>query len=365
VTGRLAEIAIEERFTRNGWTIMRNGAGTDFGVDLAAFMRSDDRFVLPHALSIQVKGTQKARLRDDAALATVRASTLASWLWSSTPTICIVHEVTTGRTWWSTPSVALPDRTPRAARDRTLRLQHRLDSEHDWAYLADAVVEQWSHHHGAGALSDLALVLQALTQIALDTSLWTDAGGYAEAVYHAAAVHAYRTVSSLNGFAGRLGSEAFMSLAATVEDRSGLTYSHHSVRRNDLTLGIVSGVERQPESEYLLDVFGRCGTELAAAVPRLQQLARLPELAVPVDAVQSLNGITQRQLLIIDPERAAHVTSEDFAQSEGRPDTSFTAEPEYDSRVVRPLARPILDAMQRRRRPAAETPPPGTTPSKI
>jgi hypothetical protein len=107
---------------------------------------------LPHALSIQVKGVQHARIRDDAAAVVVRTSTLASWLWSNTPTICVMHELTTGRSWWSAPAAALPTRRLGHAKSRTLRLGQRLDKPSDWASLAAAVADQWNHHQGVGAL---------------------------------------------------------------------------------------------------------------------------------------------------------------------------------------------------------------------
>jgi hypothetical protein len=192
---------------------------------------------------------------------------------------------------------------------------------------------------------DIALVLQVLTGIALDTELWSNAGGYAEAVHHAAAVHTYRTVSSLNALTGRTGSEPFTALAVPTDEQVGLTWSHSLARRREQTLGVVSGVELQPRSEYLLEVFGRCGSELAAALPRLQQLARLPELGVAAAAIETLSHISALQLAIIDPARARELTVEDFAQIPDRPTTAFPAHPEYDNRVLRPIGRPLLPSL--------------------
>jgi hypothetical protein len=155
--GRRGEAAVADLFTRNGWIVVGNGQGTDFGIDLAAFRRSESQFVLTYALSIQVKAVERAQVRTPSATARVRSSTLASWLWSTTPTICVLHETSTGRSWWTTPGSAVSNRSPRGARSRTLRFDRSLDGADDWSSLTQTVVDQWSHHQGLGALMALRI----------------------------------------------------------------------------------------------------------------------------------------------------------------------------------------------------------------
>lgn len=318
---------------------MRNGPGTDFGVDLSAYRRSQDRYVLPHALSIQVKGTYTVKWRDGNAVVSVAGSTLSSWLWSNTPTICVLHELSTGGTWWATPAAALPDRSRGEAKTRTLRIRRPLQSDSDWDAMASEVAEQWTMHEGLGALADLALVLQLLTHVALDTELWTEYGGHAEAPYHAATVHAYRTVCALNAIAGRTSHPSFAEYAKPTADHVGLVWARHGVFRGGELLGVVCGIENQPESAYLVEVLGRCGTELAATVPRLRQLANLSELGISQEVLDSLERISERQLQIIDPEQARHLTLADLPQPADLPTDRHPDVLDYDSSPLRPLGR--------------------------
>jgi hypothetical protein len=320
---------------------MRNRPGSDFGIDLAAFKRADRRFVLPYALSVQVKAVEEAQEIDAGGVSVrIRSSTLASWLWSNTPTVCIVYEVLTGRMWWSVPVASSAARLDRSTASRTLRVEAGLDSEMDWLRFDAAVAELWSHHEGAGALMDVPLVLQLLTDMALYTDLWTRAGGTADAVHHAAAVHTYRTVASLNALAGRTGSEDFVGLAETAASEIGLSRGHGLVTRGDETLGVVSSIELRPWSTYLLEVFARSGRELAAAIPRLQQLARLPELGILADVASMLSRITDPQLSMINPDMAEKLTPADFAQVDDRVSLEvFPLSPEIDNQIPRPLAR--------------------------
>lgn len=338
--GRRGEAVVTERFEEHGWIVLRNRPNPDFGVDLAAFKRSDDRLVLPYALSVQVKTVDRARhVRSGGVSVQVRSSSLASWLWSNTPTVCIVCESSTDRLWWSVPVVSPTAELDRSVKSRALRLGARLDTEDDWSRLSATVAELWSHHEGAGVIMDVPLVLQVLTDIAFHTDLWTSAGGTSDAVYHAAAVYAYRTVAALNALAGRTGSDDFVALAETAAHQRGMSWSHRLVSRGDTMLGVVSGIELCAWSRDLLEVFGHSGHELAATVPRLQQLARMPELGIPSDVGAMFAAITWHQLAIIDPDAASELTSNDFAQIAERPTEQFPAVPELDNRVARPLAR--------------------------
>ncbi len=253
-TGRRGEAFVTEQFERHDWIVMRNGPGVDFGVDLAAFKRSDDRSVLPYALSVQVKAVTRAEPRRGGGVAVrVRPSTLASWLWSSTPTVCVVYEITTNRMWWSVPVVSETLAFDRAVKSRTLHLEKTLDSEEEWRALDGTVADLWRYHDGAGALADVPLLLQVLTDVALSTDLWTNVGDTADAIYHAAAVYVFRTVASLNALAGRTGSESFIGLAATTDDQVALSDSKTVVRRADEVLGVIYGTELKPR----LPIFGR------------------------------------------------------------------------------------------------------------
>lgn len=185
---------------------------------------------------------------------------------------------------------------------------------------------------------DVPLVLQVLTDVALETDLWTSAGGTAESVYHAAAVHTYRTVAGLNALAGRTGSPDFVALPTTTEENVGRSWGHILVSRGETTLGVISSIQLLPWSEYLLEVFALSGTELAAAVPRLQQLAALPELGMPGNLARLLRNIADIQLAVIDRNRAMDLTPTDFAQVSDRPVERFPLTPEVDNQVLRPLA---------------------------
>lgn len=347
--GRRGEAVVTERFEAHGWIVLRNRPNPDFGVDLAAFKRSDDRLVLPYALSVQVKTLNRARhVRSGGVSVQVRSSTLASWLWSNTPTVCVVCELSTGQLWWSVPVVSPTAELDRSTKSRSLRLDARLDTEDDWSRLSAAVAELWSHHGGAGVMMDVPLVLQVLTDIAFHTNLWTSAGGTSDAVYHAAAVFAYRTVAALNALAGRTGSDGFGALVDTAVNQRGMSWSHRLVSRGDTTLGVVSGIELCAWSTDLLLIFRHSGHELAATVPRLQQLARMPELGIPSDLGGMLAAITWHQLAIIDPHAASELSSDDFAQIPDRPTEQFPAVPELDNRVRRPLAQVTPAALRTR-----------------
>lgn len=337
--GRLGEAVVTERFEEHGWIVLRNRPNPDFGVDLAAFKRSEGRFVLPYALSVQVKTTNRAHhVRSGGVSVQVRSSTLASWLWSNTPTVCVVYELSTGQLWWSVPVVSPAAELDRGTKSRALRLDASLDTEQDWSRLSATVAELWSHHEGARVIMDVPLVLQVLTDIALHTDLWTTAGGTSDAVYHAAAVFAYRIVAALNALAGRTGSDDFVALPDTVANQRGMSWNQCLVSRGETTLGVVSGIELRAWSTDLLQIFGQSGHELAATVPRLQQLARMPELGIPSDLGGMLAAITRHQLAIIDPHAASELSSDDFAQIPDRPTEQFPAVPELDNRVRRPLA---------------------------
>lgn len=336
--GRLGEAVVTERFEEHGWIVLGNRPNPDFGVDLAAFKRSEGRLVLPYALSVQVKTTNRARhVRSGGVSVQVRPSTLASWLWSNTPTVCVVCELSTGQLWWSVPVVSPAAELDRSTKSRALRLDASLDTEEDWSRLYATVTELWSHHEGARVIMDVPLVLQVLTDIALHTDLWTTAGGTSDAVYDAAAVFAYRIVAALNALAGRTGSDDFVALPATADQR-GMSWSQCLVSRGETTLGVVSGIELRAWSTDLLRVFGQSGHELAATVPRLQQLARMPELGIPSDLGGMLAAITRHQLAIIDPHAASELSSDHFAQISDRPTEQFPAVPELDNRARRPLA---------------------------
>jgi hypothetical protein len=341
--GRHGESVVSERFEGHGWIVATNRPRTDFGVDLSAFRRASDRSVLPYALSVQAKTVNRATSSLAGGVSVrVKASTLASWLWSNTPTICVVYEEPTGRMWWTVP---VPGRGShsRAALTRTLWVGERLTDESEWSGLADTVCDLWNHHEGAGSLMDVALVLQVLTDVALETDLWSAAGGTSGAIYHAAAVHTYRTVAGLNALAGRIGSTEFLALADIADEQVGVCRSQGLVRREGVDLGVLSSIELRPWSTYLLDIFGQCGRQLAAAVPRLRQLAHLPELGIPADVAYMLRGITDLQLAIVDPDKAADLSEADFAQLADR-DETCPLDPEIDNQVLRMVARSSLTA---------------------
>lgn len=285
-------------------------------------------------------------MRGGSTTARVRSSTLASWLWSATPTICVVHETSTGRSWWTPPGSGLSRTNRSDARTRTLRFDRSLDEPADWGALTQSVIDQWSHHQGVGALMDVPLVLQVLTEAALATNLWTRADGQSDAIHHAAAIHVYRTVCAINALTGSIGSEGFADIRNPTKDEVGLSWGLHLVSRDAATLGVVSSIELQPQAAYLLNVLASSGAELAAAIPRLQQLARMPELGVPAGAAELLGDITPLQLAIIDPTRAAELSSSDLPQVPDRSLEHFPASPEIDNQAIRPLARPTIGQLR-------------------
>jgi len=203
--GRRGEAAAVDALESHGWIVFRNGPDSDFGVDLAVFKRSDDRFVLPYALSVQVKTVEKVAFKGTGVSVRVKSSTFSSWLWSNTPTVCVVFELSSGRMWWSTPVPSPAVSLDRTVKSRRIVLDRPLQSSEDWGRLDALAVELWAHHASASVLLDLPLVLQVLTDVADETDLWTNAGGTSSSVYHAAAVHTYRTVAGLNAVVGRTG----------------------------------------------------------------------------------------------------------------------------------------------------------------
>ena len=66
----------------------------------------------------------------------------------------------------------------------------------------------------------------------------------------------------------------------------------------------------------------------------------MPELGIPSDIRDMLEGITPINLELIDPIRAADLTPADLAQISDRPTTSFPDAPEYDNRALGPMTRP-------------------------
>ena len=345
--GRQGEAAVVDALEGHGWIVLRNGPDSDFGVDLAVFKRSDDRFVLPYALSVQVKTVNKAALVGTDVTVRVKSSSFSSWLWSNTPTVCIVLESSSGRMWWSTPVASPAVSLDRPVKSRRIVLDRALQSSDDWRDFDAQAVELWAHHASASVVLDLPLVLQVLTDVANETDLWTNAGGTSSSLYHAAAVHAYRTVAGLNAVVGRTGSVGFLELSDTAAPEQGcLSYGHGLVSRGDTTLGVISSIEWSPWSEWLLEVFGTSGHELATIVPRLQKLGRMPELGIPPDLVAMVSRIGRQQLAIIDPELAKSLTPDDFTQLADHPENPFPDAPEIHNEVARPLARALPGAMR-------------------
>ena len=345
--GRHGQAAVTAALEHRGWVVMRNGPDSDFGVDLSVFRRSDDRFVLPYALSVQVKTIGKAV--GDGAVPSVRvkSSTFASWLWSNTPTVCIVFERPSGKMWWSTPRAASRGTSNRTVNWRRIVVDRPLVSDEDWRRFTLAAVDLWAHHESAGVLLDLPLVLQVLTDIAIETDLWTNAGGTSSSIYQAAATHTYRTIAGLNAIAGRTGSAAFVGLASLDPSKQGcLSYGRGLVSLGETRLGVMNSVELSPWSDWLLEVFGSSGRELAAIVPRLQRLCRMRELGIPSKLAAMLSRISRQQMAIIDPDAACALTRDDFAQLADGPEEPFPDAPEIHNDVPRPLGRPLPEAMR-------------------
>jgi hypothetical protein len=84
-------------------------------------------------------------------------------------------------------------------------------------------------------------------------------------------------------------------------------------------------------------VFSLSGHEFAAAIPRLKQLAQIPELGMPRELAVMLTRITKQQLAIIDPERAKQITTKDFAHNRDLPRTEMPSVPEINNQVYPPL----------------------------
>lgn len=114
--------------------------------------------------------------------------------------------------------------------------------------------------------------------------------------------------------------------------------SFSSVIRDGERLGIITGQYIRVRSDYLADVFSLSGHEFAAAIPRLKQLAQIPELGMPRELAVMLTCITKQQLAIIDPERAKQITTKDFAHNRDLPRTEMPSVPEINNQVYPPLA---------------------------
>ena len=138
--------------------------------------------------------------------------------------------------------------------------------------------------------------------------------------------------------AGRTGSEAFCALAIPDWHHFTESDSFSSVIRDGERLGIITGQYIRVRSDYLADVFSLSGHEFAAAIPRLKQLAQIPELGMPRELAVMLTRITKQQLAIIDPERAKQITTKDFAHNRDLPRTEMPSVPEINNQVYPPLA---------------------------
>ena len=332
-----------EMFEQHGWIVADSRRNTDFGVDLSVFRRSRERFVLPFALSVQVKTTKMTKsVKQGGATVRVKSSTLAYWLWSSTPTICILYDKSSRQIWWSVPTGPEPAAFRAESKTRSLRLVHSLASEDDWSFLEATAEDLWDHHVGAGVLLDLPLIIQVLLDVADATDLWTSAGGTSDAIYHAAAIHAYRAVAALNAISGRIGSDSFLDLANPAPGQVSEVHKHGIVRRGDTDLGLLFSIVEEPRSEYLVEIFSACGHELASAVGRLREMCLMSELGIPQDLVNFLMRVDDLHLSLIDPERSRNLVPEDFHQLSDYPMGKYPSVPNIDNRVRRMLGRPRL-----------------------
>jgi hypothetical protein len=342
-SGRLGEAAVRLQFEMHGWTVVRNAPGADFGVDLAVFKRGSDGEVLPYALSVQVKSINRSDPSGaGAASIRVKSSTLASWFWSTTPTICAAYEPRTGGLWWEVAPASVSSRSRTGTSSRTLRLKARLNTDEEGRRLESIAVELWSRYEGARALADLPLVLQVLTEVALDTDLWSDPQITYPAAYLAAATHVYRTAASLNALAGRTGSEEFLRLDERAQKEPGRTSGRAIVYRGRERLGVLYSRELRAREDFVVAVFGEAGSELSKAVPRLQQLAQMAELGIPEKLTALLDAIGDRQLALINPSRAKQLTADQFEQL---PDPKFEnspSRPDVYNQVSSPLGRLTL-----------------------
>lgn len=348
--GRRGEAHARELFERHGWIVMRNTDVPDFGVDLGIYRRTDDRRVLPFALSVQVKASASAVGADERGGVAVQVPThsFASWLWSSTPTVCLYIALDSGTTWWGSPEISVGVRQGTDTKTRAIFLRHTLANDRDWQHFAWAVDRMWASHAGASCLDDVPLVIQLLTSVALETNLWRNAEGTSEAIYRAAATHVFRVVSSLNALAGRVGGSAYLAVPQRDAGETSMSWVSSLVTRGDIELGILRYMISTTDSKFLLDVFGACGSEFREDIERLRLLAGLPELGVSDTVRQVLAAIDDRLLAVIDPALAAHLQRGDFNQDRTSDFDRVSEGIEYDLRGYSPLARqlPEVDLMR-------------------
>lgn len=350
--GRSGEIVASQAFDDHGWIVVHGPRGTDFGLDLSLTRRDNENRILPYILSAQVKAVRQCEWNTDASTSVpVRASTLASWLWSTTPVVVVLVERSTCRLWWALPAeAAIHSRKIRAAQ-RNIRFRRPLESKADWTAFDATITRLWRDYRGISAIHDLPLVLQTLTETALATGLWTDAQDLDRPELHTAAVHVYRTVASLNALSGRQGSDEFNSIAQTDPVQFGTRTIMTVVDRGREVLGVLSAIESIADPGYLLDVFGLCGHEINSAVKQLQRLARLREFEIDHDLRSMLERVTDLQLAIVDPEHAHTLGAANFrqlGQSHGLGLSSDASLFDIDRRIELRLAPTMAEPIQHR-----------------
>lgn len=347
-TGRAGEIAASRAFDAHGWIVVHGPRATDFGLDLSLARRDERNRILPYILSAQVKATRECAWNADGSTSvSVRATTLASWLWSTTPVVVLLVEMSSGRLWWALPGEAARfSRKPKAAQ-RSIRFRNPLASQEDWSALDRTVQRLWRDYRGISAIHDLPLVLQTLTEAALATGLWTSAKDLDGPELHTATVHVYRTVASLNALSGRPGSDRFNSIARSDPIQFGTSAVATVVYRGRQVLGELSAIESIADPEYLLHVLGLCGHEINAAVRLLQQLASLHEVEIDDDFRSMLTRVTALQLAIVDPDQAQTLSAADFSQLGERRSFTLSSDPalfDIDRRIELRLAPTMAEA---------------------
>lgn len=340
--GRSGEIVASLALDSHGWIVVHGPRGTDFGLDLSLARRDGQNRILPYILSAQVKAIRECALNADGSVSVaVRATTLASWLWSTTPVVILLVEQSTGRLWWALPAEAATySRKPKAA-ERSIRFRNHLEGKEDWAAFDAAVTRLWRDYRGISTFHDLPLVLQTLTEMALNTGLWTDATNLDRPDVHTATVHVYRTVASLNALSGRGGSDQFNSIGNGDPAQFGTRAIRTLVDRGDEVLGELSSIESVADPEYLLNVLGLCGHEINSAVKQLQRLASLDEFGLEPDFKSMLARVTALQLAIVDPDRARTLRAANFAQLGRRRGLNLDSNPslfDIDRRIELRLA---------------------------
>jgi hypothetical protein len=339
--GRRGEERLRAILGERGWVVIPNGS-SDFGLDFTLYQRSEERLVLPYALSVQAKAVDSlpagSRAQRGYPRVPVKATTFMSWMWSTTPVVCFFVELATGRCWWTWPAFSAAGRT--SAARRTLTFREPLADELDWSRFENQVRQRWVDHHGAAVLFELPLLLRLLRTVALDTALWRDPSSLDSVEHHAAAVYCYRQVAALNALVGRIGSSDFARLPAQLDEGTSISYAQTLVRRDKEDLGVFQGIEVFTYPEILMEVFSRCGEELCASLERLQDLVGIAEMGIHEEIAALVNGLDDRLLIVLNPRRAATATPTDFEPLANIERDRLTSI-DYELRASSPLTRAL------------------------